>query len=64
MHDLIYAFVKFHLKWNEFQASVCGSFRGVREDEDEEAEVVEGLLHLHQLPHCHHHLDLKLVALC
>jgi len=25
---------KFSLKWNEFQASVCGSFKDVREDED------------------------------
>ena len=26
--------------------------------EDEDAEVGEGLLHPHQLPHCHRHLDI------
>ena len=25
---------KFSLKWNEFQSSVCGSFRDIREDDD------------------------------
>ena len=45
------------VKDNEEEGDLAGG-------EDEEAEVVEGLLHLHQLPHCHHHLDLKLVALC
>ena len=43
------------VKDNEEEGDLAGG-------EDEEAEVVEGLLHLHQLPHCHHHLDLKLVA--
>ena len=43
------------VKDNEEEGDLAGG-------EDEEADVVEGLLHPHQLPHCHHHLDLKLVA--